>query len=98
MKSNATAITCLRRRDCVSSVPVRYIPKKFYKIEKSERPLPLKDSKKNEFRNSDGIQKSFVCDDEKSQNQNPMLANNVSFGDFEKGIYYHYLFKYLKVK
>ncbi|KAF5479106.1 hypothetical protein F2P56_005607 [Juglans regia] len=86
MKNNATAITCLQRRDCGSSVPVRYIPKTSSKIKKSERPLPIKGSKKNEFRNcSDGIQKSFVFDDEKSQNQNQLLVNNESFGDFEQG-------------
>ncbi|KAF5479104.1 hypothetical protein F2P56_005607 [Juglans regia] len=85
MKNNATAITCLQRRDCGSSVPVRYIPKTSSKIKKSERPLPIKGSKKNEFRNcSDGIQKSFVFDDEKSQNQNQLLVNNESFGDFEQ--------------
>ncbi|KAG2682667.1 hypothetical protein I3760_11G201500 [Carya illinoinensis] len=83
MKNNATAITCLQRRDCGSSAPVRYIPKKSSKIKKSERPLPITGSKKTGFC-SDGIQKSFVFDDKKSQNQNQLLANNESFGDFEQ--------------
>lgn len=93
MKNNATAITTYsQRRDCGSSVPVRYIPKTSSKIKKSERPLPIKGSEKNGFRNcSDGIQKSFVFDDEKSQNQNQLLVNNESFGDFEQGILYLFI-------
>ncbi|KAG6637858.1 uncharacterized protein LOC122280874 isoform X2 [Carya illinoinensis] len=83
MKNNATAIKCLQRRDCGSSALVRYIPKTSSKIKKSERPLPITGSKKTGFC-SDGIQKSFVFDDEKSQNQNQLLANNESFGDFEQ--------------
>ncbi|KAB1215029.1 Regulatory protein RecX [Morella rubra] len=49
-KNNATAITCLQRRDG-SSVPVRYIPKISSKTDRPETPLPVKDSEKNEFRN-----------------------------------------------
>ncbi|XP_062168653.1 uncharacterized protein LOC133874810 [Alnus glutinosa] len=84
-KNNVTAITCLQSRDYCSSVPVRYIPRRSSKIDKPESPLPIKGSKKNEFRDySDGIQRNFVSDEEKSQNQDQMLKNIVLFDDAEQ--------------
>ncbi|KAB8731796.1 hypothetical protein FH972_026434 [Carpinus fangiana] len=84
-KNNVTAITCLQSRDYCSSVPVRYIRRRSSKIGKPESPLPIKGSKKNEFRDySDGMQRSFVSDEEKSQNQDQMLKNTVLFDDAEQ--------------
>lgn len=86
-KNNVTAITCLQSRDYCSSVPVRYFPRRYSKIDKPESPLPIKGSKKNEFPDySDGMQRSFVSDEEKSQNQDQMLKNTVLFDDAEQGI------------
>jgi hypothetical protein len=94
-KNNVTAITCLQSRDYCSSVPVRYIPRRSSKIDKPESPLPIKGSKKNEFRDySDGMQRNFVSDEEKSQNQDQMLKNIVLFDDAEQGMYY--IFNLLK--
>ncbi|PON60229.1 Regulatory protein [Trema orientale] len=47
---NSSAITCLKSRDYSSLGPVRYIPKKSSKSNKTEDSEPIKVSKKKEFR------------------------------------------------
>lgn len=84
-KNNATAIACLQSRDYSSSVPVRYIPKKSSKVNKPESPLPIKGSKKPSNR-SNTMQRSIVCDEDKSRNHNQMFKDNVLLDDFERGM------------
>ena len=97
---NGSAVTCLKRRDYSSSVPVRYIPKKSSKSNKVEDSELIEVSKKKEFcefseaslldnvvsHGGNGVQKRSNFDTKPQYEHRMLHFNNLPSNDAEQGI------------
>ncbi|KAJ0044420.1 hypothetical protein Pint_03725 [Pistacia integerrima] len=91
-----SAILCAKGKDYSSSAPVKYVPKKFSKTNKTENCLPIKSLERYEIpkgvdaselridvRNGGDVKRSIALD-EKVRNQSRMTDNNLLFDDSKR--------------